>query len=108
MMANFQTSLGSNETEKFLVRYLSEHPMLKSFLVGSLSGTCSTLLFQPFDLLKTRVQNAHLSSLAISRNQSVSSSAMPSTRLVTVTLETIKNEQLIGLWRGTAPVCIFK
>ncbi|OTF76216.1 hypothetical protein BLA29_010767 [Euroglyphus maynei] len=106
-MSNFQSSFGSNETEKFLVRYLSERPMLKSFVVGSLSGTCSTLLFQPLDLLKTRVQNAHLSSLAISRNQNVSSSAISSTRFFTVTFETIKNEQLIGLWRGTAPVCIF-
>ncbi|KAH7646481.1 solute carrier family 25 member 38-like protein [Dermatophagoides farinae] len=97
------TSFGSNETEKLLVQYLNERPMLKSFMVGSLSGTCSTLLFQPFDLLKTRVQNAHLSSLAISRNQSVPASAMPSTRFVTVTYETIKNEQIIGLWRGTAP-----
>lgn len=32
------------------------HPVIKSFLVGSISGTCSTVLFQPLDLLKTRLQ----------------------------------------------------
>uniref|UniRef100_A0A8C0HB21 Solute carrier family 25 member 38 n=1 Tax=Chelonoidis abingdonii TaxID=106734 RepID=A0A8C0HB21_CHEAB len=30
--------------------------MLKAFVCGSISGTCSTLLFQPLDLLKTRLQ----------------------------------------------------
>lgn len=29
---------------------------MKAFAAGSLSGTCSTLLFQPFDLVKTRLQ----------------------------------------------------
>ena len=28
----------------------------KAFIAGALSGTCSTLLFQPFDLVKTRLQ----------------------------------------------------
>uniref|UniRef100_A0A673WWP3 Solute carrier family 25 member 38b n=1 Tax=Salmo trutta TaxID=8032 RepID=A0A673WWP3_SALTR len=32
------------------------HPALKAFMCGSLSGTCSTLLFQPLDLVKTRLQ----------------------------------------------------
>lgn len=32
------------------------HPVIKAFLCGSISGTCSTLLFQPLDLLKTRLQ----------------------------------------------------
>ena len=32
------------------------NPVMKAFLAGSLSGTCSTLLFQPLDLVKTRVQ----------------------------------------------------
>ena len=30
--------------------------LVKAFIAGSLSGTCSTLLFQPFDLVKTRLQ----------------------------------------------------
>ncbi|KAG9343922.1 hypothetical protein JZ751_013309 [Albula glossodonta] len=32
------------------------NPALKAFVCGSLSGTCSTLLFQPLDLVKTRLQ----------------------------------------------------
>lgn len=32
------------------------HPAIKAFMCGSLSGTCSTLLFQPLDLVKTRLQ----------------------------------------------------
>ena len=32
------------------------NPVMKAFLAGSLSGTCSTLLFQPLDLVKTRLQ----------------------------------------------------
>ena len=32
------------------------NPVMKAFLAGSLSGTASTLLFQPLDLVKTRVQ----------------------------------------------------
>ena len=35
-----------------------QSPVVKSFLAGSLSGTCSTLLFQPLDLVKTRVQSS--------------------------------------------------
>uniref|UniRef100_A0A0L8FT75 Uncharacterized protein n=3 Tax=Octopus bimaculoides TaxID=37653 RepID=A0A0L8FT75_OCTBM len=31
--------------------------IIKSFLAGSLSGTCSALLFQPLDLVKTRLQS---------------------------------------------------
>ncbi|KAI4833102.1 hypothetical protein KUCAC02_016020 [Chaenocephalus aceratus] len=35
---------------------IKAHPALKAFMCGSLSGTCSTLLFQPLDLIKTRLQ----------------------------------------------------
>lgn len=37
-------------------RHPQAHPALKAFMCGSLSGTCSTLLFQPLDLVKTRLQ----------------------------------------------------
>ena len=33
-------------------------PVLKSFVSGSLSGFTSTIVFQPFDLVKTRIQTA--------------------------------------------------
>ena len=79
--------------------------MLKSFIAGSLSGTCSTLLFQPFDLVKTRIQN---SQLAIESAGSGPSNVRPlsSTRIGSILIDVIKNEQLTGLWRGTVPVII--
>uniref|UniRef100_A0A0L8FTZ3 Uncharacterized protein n=2 Tax=Octopus bimaculoides TaxID=37653 RepID=A0A0L8FTZ3_OCTBM len=36
---------------------MSHVSIIKSFLAGSLSGTCSALLFQPLDLVKTRLQS---------------------------------------------------
>ena len=68
--------------------------MLKSFLAGSLSGTCSTLLFQPFDLLKTRVQSANFSLTPTAH----------SARIGGIIVDVVKNEQIFGLWRGTVPV----
>ena len=37
-------------------KYITLNPVIKSFLAGSASGTCSTLFFQPLDLVKTRLQ----------------------------------------------------
>ena len=85
--------------------------MLKSFMVGSLSGTCSTLLFQPFDLVKTRIQNANFAMYG-SALRSAGSSAITATashhpssnRIASILIDVIKNEQVFGLWRGTVPV----
>ena len=68
--------------------YIS-NPVVKSFLAGSLSGTCSTIVFQPLDLVKTRIQTP------------VSGSAP--TGVIAVVHNVVKNETLIGLWRGMAP-----
>jgi len=35
---------------------IATNPVFKAFLAGSFSGTCSTVLFQPLDLVKTRIQ----------------------------------------------------
>ena len=60
-------------------------PLVKSFLAGSLSGTCSTVLFQPLDLVKTRVQSeGGVGAGAVAR------------RLVA-------EQNVAGLWRGLAP-----
>ena len=37
-------------------KYITPNPVIKSFLAGSASGTCSSLFFQPLDLVKTRLQ----------------------------------------------------
>uniref|UniRef100_A0A3B4ASE2 Mitochondrial glycine transporter n=1 Tax=Periophthalmus magnuspinnatus TaxID=409849 RepID=A0A3B4ASE2_9GOBI len=66
------------------------HPALKAFMCGSLSGTCSTLLFQPLDLLKTRLQT--LQTGVASR-----------VGMVTVFLNVVRTEKLLGLWKGISP-----
>lgn len=80
--------------------------MLKSFVAGSISGTCSTLLFQPFDLVKTRIQNANFAFSAPTTADSVAagSGRVASTRIAGILVDVIKNEQVFGLWRGTVPV----
>lgn len=62
-------------------------PMVKAFLAGSFSGTCSTVLFQPLDLLKTRIQT----------NKGHSTGMMGMTKNIVTT------ERLGGLWKGLAP-----
>jgi len=64
------------------------HPIVKSFLIGSASGACSTVLFQPLDLLKTRLQAPVI-------GQSGS--------LFNVVAHIVRNETLLGLWKGITP-----
>jgi len=66
-------------------------PVVKSFLAGSFSGTCSTLLFQPLDLVKTRVQ----SSVTVNGARPVGMCSAFAT--------VIQQEKIAGLWRGVAP-----
>ncbi|XP_076650734.1 mitochondrial glycine transporter isoform X1 [Halictus rubicundus] len=69
-----------------------DYPILKSFLAGSLSGTFSTILFQPLDLIKTRLQsraNLHLDS--------------PKSGTVGTVIHIIQKENVFGLWRGMTP-----
>jgi len=61
-------------------------PISKAFLAGSFSGTCSTLLFQPLDLIKTKMQKE------TSRKS-----------LMGITKDIVRTEQLPGLWRGLKP-----
>ncbi|KAL0278368.1 UNVERIFIED_CONTAM: hypothetical protein PYX00_000204 [Menopon gallinae] len=71
---------------------LSGNPVFKSFLAGSISGTCSTVIFQPLDLLKTRLQ---ISLTAIGPGQSAG--------LVPLVTNIVQHEQLFGLWKGMTP-----
>lgn len=65
-------------------------PLLKSFLAGSFSGSCSTVLFQPLDLCKTRLQASAL------RGSSPSG-------MVTVLWSVMKEESPRALWKGLVP-----
>ncbi|XP_014260510.1 solute carrier family 25 member 38-A-like isoform X2 [Cimex lectularius] len=73
-----------------------ESPLLKAFLAGSLSGTFSTVLFQPLDLVKTRLQNQNA---ALSGTGRVSYS----TGMFHVLNNILKKEQFTGLWKGMTP-----
>jgi len=64
------------------------NPVTKSFLAGSLSGTCSTLLFQPLDLVKTRQQV---------------SAKSPSSSMIRTIQTIVAQDSLTGLWRGLLP-----
>ncbi|CAG5897402.1 mitochondrial glycine transporter A-like isoform 1-T2 [Menidia menidia] len=69
------------------------HPALKAFMCGSLSGTCSTLLFQPLDLVKTRLQT-------------LQSSMQPGSGrvgMMSVLLSVVRKDNLLGLWKGVSP-----
>lgn len=70
---------------------LSASPLVKSFLAGSFSGTFSTILFQPLDLVKTRLQTT----IALPSGSSVG-------MLATVG-RVVRNERLFGLWKGMTP-----
>lgn len=78
-------------TSKSMADVIISSPLVKSFLAGSLSGTCSTLLFQPLDLLKTRLQQPQAAG--------ETSRAGMFKHIVHV----IKNEKVFGLWKGTVP-----
>ncbi|XP_064095286.1 mitochondrial glycine transporter-like [Macrobrachium nipponense] len=82
----------SVKTEKMaLIDTITASPLLKSFVAGSFSGTCSTILFQPLDLVKTRLQTT----IAIPSGGSVG-------MLATVG-KVIQNERIFGLWKGVTP-----
>nr|XP_021512214.1 solute carrier family 25 member 38 isoform X2 [Meriones unguiculatus] len=68
------------------------HPVIKAFLCGSISGTCSTLLFQPLDLLKTRLQTLQPSDLGSRR-----------VGMVAVFVKVVRTESPLGLWKGMSP-----
>jgi len=64
-------------------------PVTKAFLAGSFSGCCSTLLFQPLDLVKTRQQSLNSSSSMFGVVRSI-----------------VSTDRIVGLWRGVLPsVC---
>ncbi|XP_060774530.1 mitochondrial glycine transporter B-like isoform X1 [Neoarius graeffei] len=69
------------------------HPVLKAFMCGSLSGTCSTLLFQPLDLVKTRLQTL----------QNSTQPGGVKVGMLRVFITVVRTEKLFGLWKGVSP-----
>jgi len=64
-------------------------PLVKSFMAGAFSGTCSTVLFQPLDLVKTRLQK----SVNIGTNLG----------MVGEMANVVRTERVVGLWCGLVP-----
>lgn len=75
------------------------NPIVKSFLAGSLSGTCSIILFQPFDLIKTRIQVAAISMPIMSPKSGVG----VNTTMYNIFRTVVRNESVSGLWKGSSP-----
>lgn len=75
---------------------ITYHPVLKAFLAGSFSGTFSTILFQPLDLVKTRLQSSVLPVQAAVAGRSQNG-------MINVFANIVRQDQFIGLWRGMIP-----
>jgi solute carrier family 25 protein 38 len=71
-----------------------------AFTAGGLSATCSTLMFQPLDLVKTRMQMRALAApLCLATVQGGPASA----GMVSTFVHVVQRENFAGLWRGTSP-----
>ncbi|KRZ34954.1 Solute carrier family 25 member 38, partial [Trichinella pseudospiralis] len=68
---------------------LSQEPTLHTIIFGLAAGACSSVLFQPFDVIKTRFQNP----LPALRHAGV----------FEISLHTFKGEGIRGFWKGTWP-----
>lgn len=86
-MQGHSIDLESGETE-----ISKDYPILKSFLAGSFSGTFSTILFQPLDLVKTRLQTKVNNNVGPTR-----------TGMITTFVHIIQKENVFGLWQGMTP-----
>ncbi|XP_071443567.1 mitochondrial glycine transporter B-like [Hetaerina americana] len=80
-------------SSNFLMDLIANYPLVKSFLAGSFSGTFSTIVFQPLDLVKTRLQTPVNAS--IGTNQSAS--------MITIFGKILEKDHLPGLWKGITP-----
>ncbi|KAG5888296.1 hypothetical protein JTB14_006682 [Gonioctena quinquepunctata] len=81
--------MSSERSENFLRSY----PTVRAFLVGSFSGSVSTVLLQPLDVVKTRLQNT--SSLIKRQNELFG--------MFSTFSKIVQQEHFRGLWRGTIP-----
>merc|ERR1712001_508447 len=68
---------------------------------GSLSGTCSTVLFQPLDLVKTRIQNYQIP--IANTNASSAETLNKKPGMFQIARHVLATERLPGLWRGIVP-----
>ncbi|XP_033121495.1 mitochondrial glycine transporter A-like [Anneissia japonica] len=85
-----KVSYTKKKTNKSKMDSIVGSPVFKSFLAGSFSGTCSTILFQPLDLVKTRLQSSVIMDGA-------------SGSMLRTFNNVVRNEHILGLWKGMVP-----
>jgi len=83
--------------------FVSNNPVVKSFLAGSFSGTCSTILLQPLDLVKTRIQQAANLELAECATAAVLNTTASKPTIYSTMRVVIATENIGGLWKGMTP-----
>jgi hypothetical protein len=71
----------------------------RHLLSGAISGFCCCVLLQPFDLVKTRLQQPAISHLPPHRSSSSSSSR-------SVVADIVRSDGVFGLWRGTVIIML--
>nr|CAD7452343.1 unnamed protein product [Timema tahoe] len=81
---------------------ISSSPLVKSFVAGSFSGTFSTIMFQPLDLVKTRLQNPMPITLGYVDYNVPMGPVQPS-GMITIIGHILKTEHVSGLWKGMTP-----
>lgn len=83
--------VNGNMQQKSLAKtpMIPRSPIMTAFLAGSFSGVCSTVLFQPLDLIKTRIQTRP-------------SEKQPLT-MASAARSVLRSEGVLGLWRGLGP-----
>lgn len=72
---------------------------LIAFAAGAVSASCTTICFQPLDLVKTRMQARALFPAPVGAGSSVCLSAGMFSTFNTV----VQRENFIALWKGTSP-----
>lgn len=99
----------SSKRDKSKMESLITSPAVKSFVSGSVSGFTSTVVFQPFDLVKTRIQTAAMNhSQAMGPSQAIhaaTAEVRPSTKtgrlsIIGVVADVVRTERVRGLWKG--------
>lgn len=82
---------------------IATNPVFKAFLAGSVSGTCSTVLFQPLDLVKTRIQQQGAAATVATAAAAPPVAAAPASGMFSVARQVLQTEHVAGLWRGILP-----
>jgi solute carrier family 25 protein 38 len=77
--------------------HVSRHRSTPHTVAGAVSGLVTCILLQPFDLLKTRLQQQPLTARSVPTG---------SGSVWRVLRQVLQQDGMIGLWRGTVPTLV--